>query len=278
MFPRGNGKNNIQVGQRLGVPYLRSLQPELEIRLPTIQGDKSSSIVCGSPGFVVENISSEHVVTLYQDGHGVMGISGVIWDCGLLCTDFLGNLATCVNNEVLCLSPLDTFLDLGCGTGVCGISALHLGAERVTFTDARICDALENNLDNLPEFFKPKSNFISFSWDAKMISEIESPARHIRGEWDCVICSDLLYDNKSHADLLNVLASIKFRIAIFSYKKRHDIPEENFFEQLEVFTNLYVVNFDKLKLFNLPRESTTGSGLYLVIAKKRDPRNNQMVV
>jgi hypothetical protein len=263
MFPKEKGKD-IQIGQRLGLPYLRSLQPELRIRIPA----KLMTVLGCTDGFRSDDIQlEEHHITLFQDGQGVMAISGVVWDCGLLCVDFLGHIATTVADQsLLCLLPFSTVLDVGCGTGVCGISALYLGADLVTFTDMRMCDALENNMDLLPDSLKEKSRFIPYAWDLSEIPyDIVSPSNE---PWDCLLCSDLLYESKSHDHLLRLLRSINFRVAIFAYKKRHDVPEEVFFEQLEQFASLSTVDLNQITLRNLAPKSIQGTGIYLVIARK----------
>ena len=264
IFPKEKRKDSIQIGQRLGLPYLRSLQPELQIRIPA---ELLRTLGCGNEVTIPVVETEEHSITLSQDGQGVMAISGVVWDCGLLCVDFLGHIATNVEeSSPLCFLPITKVLDIGCGTGVCGIAALYLGADTVTFTDLRICDALEYNMDTLPKPLKEKSQFISHSWDLPDIPNgiVSSPT----GPWDCLLCSDLLYESKSHDHLLRLLNNINFRIAIFAYKKRHDGPEELFFEKLERFASLSVIDLNQITLRNLNSKSINGTGIYLVLAKK----------
>jgi uncharacterized membrane protein YadS len=88
------------IGSRLGIDFMRAQSESLAI-----------------------NVYSKQL-SLQQSHIGMLGISGVIWDCGLLMADFL---CTYFGEERPRISSLrlDRMLDLGCGTGICGLTALY---------------------------------------------------------------------------------------------------------------------------------------------------------
>ena len=229
-------EKDIKIGQRLGLPFTRSMLPTLDVQ-----------------------VGSE-TLSLAQDGAGVMAISGVVWDCGLLLVDFL-HLFVASKNRFLCKKhdniKLNTVLDIGCGTGIGGIAALHLGVPQVVFTDMCQTNSLESNL----EHFASASSFIAHAWNAESI-----PSELADVSWDVLLCSDLLYDAKHHAALLHFLQQLVFQQAIFAYKLRHDQAEYAFFEALSTWCEIEVVDTDLLPHINLSAQALQGTGLYLVVA------------
>ncbi len=103
------------------------------------------------------------------DKEGGEEISSIVWDCGLLMVDCLVHLYTKYQPKLQpqhqhqqgCRQRYKHILDLGCGTGVCGLAAACLkegeregGGEgegdsrnRVLFSDALITPALEANIN-----------------------------------------------------------------------------------------------------------------------------------
>ena len=79
---------------------------------------------------------------------GILGISTVVWDSGLLMVDYLisrkerqiiqSSSPSSSSMPSASNSSLGTCLDLGCGTGVVGIAALLLGADKCVFSDKSI--------------------------------------------------------------------------------------------------------------------------------------------
>eukprot|EP00596_Hydrurales_sp_CCMP1899_P010807 CAMPEP_0119040158 /NCGR_PEP_ID=MMETSP1177-20130426/10003_1 /TAXON_ID=2985 /ORGANISM="Ochromonas sp, Strain CCMP1899" /LENGTH=141 /DNA_ID=CAMNT_0007004921 /DNA_START=251 /DNA_END=673 /DNA_ORIENTATION=- len=124
-------EENVIIGERLGVSYLRS--------------QKESVSLC----------VDDYTLQLYQSSMGILTMSGVVWDAGLYLSDYLIANRTVASGRVL---------DIGCGTGICGIAALFLGATSVTFTDAFIPPSLDDNLSQLSEEQKAKATFVPYNW------------------------------------------------------------------------------------------------------------------
>jgi predicted nicotinamide N-methyase len=248
-----------EVGQRLGIQYVRTLQTSVGVKY----GDDE--------------------LQFHQEGMGMMAISGVVWDAGLLMVDFLYQWT---RQRTL----LGKTLDIGCGTGIAGISALMLGAEHVLFTDIARLGCFDLNIEQLQPDQLQRLDFELYMWsegslpdcftaapgqsDNRTASSSSAALEAVTAEeqtagrvikWDTVLCSDLLYEQKSHAALLSVLRRISFRRAVFSYKKRHDAAERAFFAALSEWCTIRVVDSACIPLVNLPRSSL--AGLFIVMVE-----------
>jgi predicted nicotinamide N-methyase len=224
MFTTADQKSHSAVGHRLGVPFTRTLAEFVTIKVTTI-GYQA----------IEKNI--------YQDGSGMIGISGVVWDCGLYMIDFLQSRC----HDYLTIFPSSSILDIGCGTGICGIAALLLGARQVCFSDHVLTDSLDANLDSLDEMLKPRSVTVKYSW-----SDYDNVPEVMKSHFDFVLCSDCLYDVKCHDHLLKTLQQLSFTKLIIAYKKRHDEHELLFFEQLSTWCDINVKTKDLNPADNLP--------------------------
>lgn len=103
---------------RLGIPYQRAAQEFIQVQV----GDKQISIK--------------------QDDHS---ISSVVWDAGLLTSDFL------IQFFIQEGCTLGRVVDIGCGTGVTGMVCCFLNAEHVVFTDNIETPTLAANLKALAD-------------------------------------------------------------------------------------------------------------------------------
>ena len=258
--------DNIIIGQRLGVSYQRSQESSV-----MIQFDQHTNI------------------EIFQLSMGLTAISGVVWDAGLLTVDYMISEYRTLGKE------LGNVLDLGTGTGICGIVASYLGAGNVILSDILEPPTLEDNLSCLPLELRNKISFVPHDWSNRIIplelmlsvsttdtiditknSKDESSLPLMQEEckagisndstienvWDVIICSDLLYEQKSHLLLLDLLSRLNFHRAIFSYKKRHDEHELAFFTSLSTWCHLSVIPANEVNLLNLPITAT--SGLFIV--------------
>jgi hypothetical protein len=252
---KSGGGHSLKVGQRLGLPFVRSLQSDIFVKL-----------------IDYASVPASKDIQIHQDGTGVMGISGVVWDCGLLLVDFLVYL---FQSNCLDKIPFKAVLDIGCGTGICGIAALYLGCEHVVLTDTFLATSLETNLENLPSHLqhtddhKKKYEFISYTWGNADIPEglvVKNEENEIKEiTWDIILCSDLLYESKNHSSLLEFLSHLNYSIALFSYKQRHEKEEKQFFEQLSQNHSISIIDCSLFPVYNLSKDSLD-SRLFLILA------------
>eukprot|EP01032_Pedospumella_encystans_P031381 gene31381-35423_t len=240
-----------EIGQRLGIQYTKAMQPSVLVSFGDI------------------------TMEFHQESMGLMAISGVVWDAGLLMVDFL--LWAKAQNEFDALSG--RLLDIGCGTGIAGVSVLLLNdSNNVLFTDIDKLPCFDYNIDQLSETQRQRQEFVTYRWsetnlpESFQFSASSTSSNLVSGSeeregivWDTLLCSDLLYEEKCHALLLSVLRRIAFKRAIFTYKQRHEVPEEKFFEALSQWCTVRVVNRETIPLVNLP--STSMSGLFVVIVE-----------
>lgn len=258
-----------EVGQRLGIQFMRASQP------------------------IIEVIYNGETVQYHQESMGIMAISGVVWDAGLLLVDFLVHSSLLDVNDTRKIE-LGYTLDIGCGTGIAGVSALILGSPFALFTDIDRLNAFELNIEELSPQLQCKQKFVSYKWNdgdipvAFKVHPTKScpPAQCYEAEsdsnstleslklseveqevmvWDTLLCSDLLYEEKSHQHLLGLLRQLQFKKAVFSYKKRHNVPEQQFFEKLSEWCSIHVVDLSMIQLVNLPKTSV--SNLYIIVVE-----------
>lgn len=296
IFSDDGGKKTIPIGQRLGVPYTRTLLPELEIE-----------IMNASLGMV-----DPARVTIDQDGMGMIGISGVIWDCGLYMADFLSSAhimqapismsSSPDMNEVLSnlmTISLVSVLDIGCGTGICGVVAAKLGAKQVVFTDSVFTDAFEFNLDTIKNDSsatcsetdsspKPVFDAVKYRWSENASEEIpqlltygckSQPSENINDSnpicWETVLCSDVLYEKSCLPALQLLLKRLHFRKLVLAYKKRHDEPERIFLEELSTWCHLLIVPKDEIISRNLPANNVDENLFILIAVPHADQISNR---
>lgn len=227
-FNKFNNNKTVGFGNRLGVPYMRAQQTEVDI------------------------IINNELYVFNQSSLGLTAISGVLWDAGILLTDFLihytnlyNKYQLSLNNNIvspslklideslmktdeyltyfkhLSIRKLGSVLDIGCGIGIAGITALLLNCDSLTLTDCTETDCLNINIDKL--LFKKKSevNFIQYDWTSNDIPSNLLTNNNNDLIWDTVICSDVLYDEKNHIPFFNFIQNLKFNRLILSYKKRY---------------------------------------------------------
>ena len=129
-------------------------------------------------------------------------VGGTVWPCAAsLCTWLLNN-PQCVQGAKV--------LELGSGTGVCGLYAAASGAERVLLTDysERLLKLCANNCErnmlhgNLPGLGTTKH----ISYETLLWNDSPTP----RGPFDLVIGSDVTYefDENAHANLAATLDAL----------------------------------------------------------------------
>ena len=104
-----------EIGQRLGVPFMRAQAESVNVFIDINESTSTSS----SDNAANSNITE---VSICQSSLGVLGISTVVWDAGLYLIDFLIHEQNLFNmNKDYSLGRV---LDIGCGTGICGNTSL----------------------------------------------------------------------------------------------------------------------------------------------------------
>lgn len=225
-------KLSVGLGQRLGVPFMRA---QLE----------SVDVIIGS-----------HHVSVEQSSIGVLGISLVVWDCGLYLVDYLSTLRRRLGKERD--DVLGTCLDLGCGTGVVGIASLLLGASKCMFTDKVVSTSLRSNIESLSSEVSCLAEFVEFDWSC-----VDAIPESLTAQcWDTLLASDVLYESSLHDCILMLLRRLKFKKFILAYKRRHDDMERRFFSRLEADFAVHVVPKEDIDSVNLPILGVTG--LYIL--------------
>jgi predicted nicotinamide N-methyase len=230
---------NTEPGSRLGIPFLRAQEDEVEVKI----GDR--------------------VIRLSQSSLGLAAISSCVWDCGLAMVDYLQACHYPPHGE-----PLGHTMDIGCGTGVAGIAAAMLNAESVTFTDTTSAEALLlTNLAMLrSNHVSTPTEFVEFDWVSGDMTEFQQKMDRGGRFWDTLLLSDVLYEQKSHAALMRLLRGLSFRKAIFAYKRRHDEPEKLFLLELESWCSLVLVSSESISTIVNVTRAQFASGLYILVA------------
>lgn len=259
-----------EIGQRLGINYMRSQQEEINIEI-------------GRSGVKI---------SLQQSGMGLMAISSVVWDAGLLLVDYLCTLyqsnsydtsnafskENSLQNLLLKqwkpytlngqnMGELGHVLELGSGTGIGGLACVHLGAAHVTFSDISQASLLKSNIEPLL-LSHPQCHidFVLYNWEnsfTRVPDNIVYPVS--KNTWDTVICSDVLYESKLHACFMQLLKSIRFNKMILGFKIRNDIPEKQFIMELSTWCDLAFIDNMEIELVNLPSVKCL-SGQFVIIA------------
>ncbi len=208
-------ENGIPNGKKLGIDYLRSEETQLVLKLPN---DKS--------------------ITLSQSGMGLIAISTVIWDAGLLLIDYLISL----HNQ------LGDVLDLGCGTGICGIFSVLLNAKSCLFSDMIISECLLSNIEILDNNLSSnKCKTIQYNWNDRE----NIPECLLNRTFDIILCSDVLYDSKTHAPFISLIKKLSFNKLLLAYKIRHPEEERAVLTKLSELYTLNIIDNSSFPKFNI---------------------------
>ena len=196
-----------------------------------------------------------------------LGLGAVVWDCGLVLSALLQDLPSSFLTR-------RSVIDLGCGTGFCGIVAsAKCSAAHVVLTDVtEIMPLVNENVQGAIacNFISASNSIVAehFDWCALL----EDGADDSKNSWvpqhgfDVVLASDCLYEPKHYEGLLlafdKVLASSG--ILIIVYRMRHADRERLFFQKMKdrgfAFTCLHQEALQPKRLRN--------TGLYVFFATK----------
>ena len=159
------------------------------------------------------NIQGLPDIVISQDWNK-FGVAAVVWEAALVLGTFLQSIEQKIQGKQV--------LELGTGTGVCGIVASILGAN-VTFTDLEDClDPCRTNIENNLNSSKHAFRITSLNWK-------ENLTKNWSGKWfDYIIGADLVYIEDLFEDLIRVFqyfSDINENIEIFlsgqiRYEKR----------------------------------------------------------
>ena len=148
----------------------------------------------------------------------------VVWDCGRVLFDFFKRHQHDFRGKFV--------LELGSGTGICGLGFLALCGGHMILTDQEfqlplMKRNLERNMDMLVTATTAATSFSSvdiypLKWDEE--KDIQNILAVSNGELDLIIASDCVYGNSCHEDLVQLLLRLLERnrnaVFILSYENR----------------------------------------------------------
>jgi predicted nicotinamide N-methyase len=200
-----------------------------------------------------------------------VGLGAVVWDCGLVLAKIIENYLS--HDKFLSGKSV---IDLGCGTGFCGILAKMCGASKVLLTDVEeiICVAKENvQLAVKSDLIDTDENITckTFDWavnanDEKKSTEINS---YKLERYDVIFASDCLYDTNYYSDLIKSFGELVTEngVIIIVYKLRHADREYGFFKALQ--NNGFYLCILTEDCIDVSLKHLKNTGLFVVIARKQ---------
>ena len=172
------------------------------------------------------------------------GYAGEVWDAALVLTNFIINK----DNKHTFSFQNKIVLELGSGTGICGLTAAMKSAKKVFITDKEIGLIKTNYEEN--KYIYPSSTeveVIQLDWTKKEDYE------KIQDNIDYIICSDIIWRPELFTSIINTLdhfTNIFDTQIIFCYQYRKK-------SDLEFFNNLKE-DKDKWKIEMLPESVLDG--------------------
>jgi predicted nicotinamide N-methyase len=114
-------------------------------------------------------------------GPGATGAA--VWNAGSALADYLAANPAAVSGKLV--------IELGCGTGLCGLVASRLGAKAVLVTDGvdAILERAQRNIDANAKDGKIRTR--KLQWGTNAVEE------QLRGKFDVVLASDVLYQSSA---------------------------------------------------------------------------------
>ena len=189
-----------------------------------------------------------------------VGLGAVVWDCGLI-------LAKIIEHYLAFDKYLNgkTVIDLGCGTGFCGILAQIYGAKKVVLTDIEeIVNVAKENVKVALE-----SNFITSDTDILCQTFDWAIEQDVHTRYDMIFASDCLYDTTYYTDLINSFKKLinANGIIIIVYKLRHADREYEFFKDME--RNGFSLSILTEDCIDDSLKHLRKTGLYVVVATRQ---------
>jgi hypothetical protein len=251
-------------GGSIGVCYLDAEKKERRVELVQVQQQQQQDeeeeeeyTKSKKKKSVALHIDVKQVLGEDKAGQKGTDVGAVVWDAGEFLAQFICGMLSDDDDSSSSSSssPLNFFqdkcvIDLGSGTGICGLAAAIAGAKQVVLTDMEVLRTLcEANIAALSEAsvrhkltLQTLPTFCTYFW-GNANDEIPIRAANESGVYDVVLAGDDLYEDRSVPALLITLQAItdEHSLVIFSYKRRLDRREIPYFEAMSEFMSLYVL-------------------------------------
>jgi hypothetical protein len=179
-----------------------------------------------------------------------LGIPGVVWDCALVYLAWLNKNFSSIQEKYKVSEK--KVIELGSGTGICGIAFSLLHPKKLVLTDMK--PNLENITRNIKENEKclqergVNSEEISvevLNWGESQPDTKTLIDRH--GPFDLIIGSDLIYSDKDKADLLWTLTTLslaaKNNVTVILGYTIHKPSDKKFFEMAKTNWNVQHISY-----------------------------------
>lgn len=154
------------------------------------------------------------------------GYAGEVWDAALVLTNFIINK----DNKHTFYFQNKTILELGSGTGICGLTAAMKNPKRVFITDKEI-GLIRTNYEENKSIFPSSTEVEVIKLDWTQIEDYEK----IQDNIDYIICSDIIWRPELFSSILNTIDHFTkiFETQIifcYQYRKKSDLE---FFNKLK---------------------------------------------
>lgn len=135
--------------------------------------------------FLNEFEVGEHKIRIDQESK--LGLGGTVWEAALVLSRFL-------HSQPALLAGATSVLELGSGTGLCGLAVAKFFPGTVTVTDLPLYQGL---LHHNTELNGTPANLI--------ITDLDWRAPKRLGDFDLILGTDIVYDEVLHAPLLDAI-------------------------------------------------------------------------
>lgn len=142
----------------------------------------------------------------------------------------------------------------------------------MTLSDIKRIPSLDVNILALSPDTQSLMSFIQYSWGDPLPAALDSDSETGR-VFDTVICSDVLYDERALAPLMETLRTLRFRTLVLGYKRRHDEPERAFLLSLAEWCLIQEVILD-FPIRHLAPTQTQGQ--HILVATPRLPVSSSL--
>ena len=166
--------------------------------LPLPRGHPPLRIASNRVAVQADSTVAEASARLFEAGEDVGTWTGsVLWDAGEVLARYLTTLPAPFWPRARCV-------ELGCGAGLVGLTAVALGAAHCRITDQAVHLARWNADQNFSGQQRGRAVLTALRWgDADAIAGVKSS-----GPFDLVLGADILYDRASHGALAETIAAL----------------------------------------------------------------------